>query len=157
MENEIQLNTKSEKLLRNTLFANAVFSTISSISILIFAHEISAIIFTKSFDFFGFGPSEILIEAAIGILLFAVFVLAVAKKKNVNQHIICIIMAMDVAWVIGSVVLLLLFSDFLSATGFWSILIIAGVVADFVIFQGIGMARINCALGALQTPLGKHA
>lgn len=122
---------KNINLLSVTLKANALFSLISGV-LLIVLNQYWQQVFGIEFPFYAIG---------IGILLFAWYVFKVARQDPIPFKEAKSIIVMDALWVLMSIVVLLT-NESISATGNWLIGIIAALVADFAIFQYLGIKNL---------------
>lgn len=122
-----------QKLLNNTLKVNAVFSLLSGIDLVLFDRSITSILSGK--DLGSLAP--------LGLMLisFAVFVFIVSMLKNVNKYLIGAIIAMDVAWVLGSILLVSANPAMFTAIGIFLILFIAAIIGLFASLQSIGLRK----------------
>ena len=122
---------KNINLLSATLKTNALFSLISGV-LLIVLHQYWQQVFEVEFPFYAIG---------IGILLFAWYVFKIARQDPIPIKEARSIILMDTLWVLMSVVVLFT-NESISATGNWMIGIVAALVADFAIFQYLGIKNL---------------
>ncbi len=78
-------------LLRRVLLANAVFSTISGIALIVFAGRLAA--------FMGVGRSWILLVIGAVLLVFAVTLLVNSRRENINENDVVQAIISDGVWV----------------------------------------------------------
>ncbi|MDN5210651.1 hypothetical protein QQ020_01290 [Fulvivirgaceae bacterium BMA12] len=130
---------KSIHLLSTTLKVNASFSLLSGIVLIAF-HQYWLAVFEINFPFYAIG---------IGLLLFAWHVFRVANQKPISLKAAKQVIIMDVSWVVMSIIVLFA-GDGISVTGQWLIGIVAAFVADFAIFQMIGIKNLSGAGNAMQ-------
>jgi len=123
------------QLLKTALVSNAAFSTISGLAFIIFNGQLQTW-FEMDFPFWIIGA---------GLLPFAYLAFRVSRDKENMVNKAKIITIMDAIWVIASFVILLVM-DF-TTIGQWIIIGIALAVADFAIFQWLGMRKIEKAIG----------
>ena len=116
-------------LLKNTLAANAVFSTASGILLAIFPEK-----FAQFFEL-----ENVLVFRIIGVILlfFAGFVFS--QVKNYDVKLVKFIISQDALWVFGSALLLLLQPFGISETGNYMIGGVAVIVLLFAIGQQQGL------------------
>lgn len=123
----------SSRLLRNTLLANALFSTLSG-ALFLFDAEIVD-------NFLGLGMPSVIRVLGIGLLLFALELFWISTRSQINRVAAQIITALDIAWVIGSWLLLLTHFVVLSSAGWWAVALVADVVAVFAVLEVIGLRK----------------
>jgi hypothetical protein len=122
-------------LLRNALLGNSLFSGGSGLLSLVFSSLLSPLL--------GLTSPVILVILGIGLMLYAVILFRISRATQVSRNGVRLAVVLDVAWVLGSVVLLL--SNWLPFTdaGQWIIVIIADVVAVFAVLQFIGLRKMK--------------
>ncbi|MFN8442005.1 MAG: hypothetical protein U0175_14590 [Caldilineaceae bacterium] len=123
----------SFSFLRNTLLANAIFSTLSG---LLFTFDAKAVD-----NFLGTGMPNVILVLGIGILLFAAEVFWISTRPQINRTAAQVVTAFDIAWVVGSWVLLLTTLVSFSAAGWWATALVADIVAIFAICEVIGLKK----------------
>lgn len=120
-------------LLRRVLQANSAFSVISGVTLVAAAAPISRL--------FGVGQPAILIGVGVLLLAFAVGLFLNSRREALNETEVVTAIAMDAAWVAGSIILIGL--GVLSTAGNWAVAILAAVVLLFAILQAIGFRRVR--------------
>ncbi len=92
-------------------------------------------------QFLGLGNPLILTVVGIVLLLYMPMLVWLANQSPVPTHLAWEVIALDILWVIGS--LILIFSDFIPLTtgGKWAIAITADIVGLFTILQYVGLRR----------------
>jgi hypothetical protein len=120
-------------LLRRALLGNALFSTLSGLTIL-FAHS-------WVLRILGLSDKVTLIVLGISLLAFAGTLLINARRKTVKVSDAWVAVMMDLAWVVGSYVLL--FTVPFSIDGKWLVGVVAELVLAFAVLQWIGIRRIR--------------
>lgn len=121
---------KKQQILPATLKINAGFSIFSGIILLAFNSFWSSF-FAINFPFYIVG---------IVLIFFGVIVYRQATNFPLNLKEIKLIIGMDISWVISSIIVLLAVPQ-ISNSGQWLIGIIAIFVADFALFQYIGLRQ----------------
>ena len=121
------------RLLRNALIGNAIFSTLSGLTILL-AHG-------WVLRFLDLSPTVDLRVLGIGLLGFAATLIINARRQQVKTSDAWVAVSMDVAWVLASFVLI--FIAPLSTGGKWVVAGVADVVLLFAIFQFVGIRRLQ--------------
>jgi hypothetical protein len=120
-------------LLRRTLLVNGVFSAVSGAAILSVSEQVAA--------FLGVPAPAAMVVLALVILAFALFVFLTLRSVPMNRGQATLILIGDIVWVVASAVILLgdLFS--LTAGGRLAVLIVGLIVADFALFEWLGLRR----------------
>jgi hypothetical protein len=121
------------KILKIALRTNAVFSFLCAVLILFFTSQIA--------DLLGKVPIYMLISLAIALIGFVVMILYVSEKQKLSVKQAKIITIMDFSWVIGSIILVSLGSQWFSITGIIVILVVAAIVGMLALFQYLGIKR----------------
>lgn len=123
----------SAALLRRTLAANAIFSGLSGAAM---------IVLSGPFDrFMGLGLSWLFIVIGVGLLGFAGLIGLNLRRSQLNRAEAWLTVASDVAWVAASAVIVFGYPDLLSTGGKWLVGVVAVAVADFALFQYLGLRR----------------
>jgi len=129
------MNTQHNEadLLRTALLANCVFSGLSGIILLFGSSPISGL--------FGVHMPTILIGTGALLLIYAAALLLNARRVTVCQTEASIAIFLNIAWVVGSVGLLVAGS--LSSAGNWTVTIAANIVLLFTIIQFYALRRLR--------------
>ena len=120
-------------LLRKALMGNALFSTLSGLTILLAQGWVLRIL--------GLASSVNLLILGAGLIVFAVTLVINARKQQVKKSDAWIAVLMDVAWVLGSY--LLIFIVPFSTEGKWVVGVVAELVLAFAVLQFVGIRRIQ--------------
>ena len=122
-------------LLRRTLRANALSSGISGLAFMVAAKPIAL--------FLGLDAPFVLIAIGAGLLLYALALWFNAGRQLIDRQFVWVAIIGDTAWVVGSFIILL--TDWLPLTpaGWWTVAIIADVVAIFAVVQFYGLRQIS--------------
>lgn len=127
------MSTNNSSLLRNALLGNSAFSFISGVAFVLFSRTIA--------DFLGLPASWIILVLGIGLILYGIEIFLAARAEPVNKTLATFAIYADLAWVLGSAVLIFAnLIDFTTA-GKWAIAIIADIVLVFAILQYVGLRR----------------
>ena len=118
------------KLLRNALLANAAFSGLSGITLLVFSGALGGLIGV---------PSNALAVTGAVLLVFALGLVRNGRRAQVNLAEARLAVVSDWAWVVGSAVLIALVP--LTAPGRALVVGVAAVVAAFALAQAVGIRR----------------
>lgn len=126
------LRQPQTSFLKNALLANAVFSSVSGLSF---------IMFTQAFSRFLSWSSWILPSVGLGLLGFALMIYLITRAEQINYAQVRSIIAADVAWVVLSIALISMPVVSLPLGGKWAIGILADVVAVFALLQYLGLRK----------------
>ncbi len=124
-----------KSLLFKALIGNAMFSTLSGLEMLFFPETMAR--------FIGFSAPGQLRQLGLSLLLFAATVVFAATRRPIRLWAAGLISALDILWVVGTVALLLTRPDLFNTAGIISAALVALAVADFAIFQIIGIRRLT--------------
>ena len=129
------MSTNNSYLLKNALFGNSAFSFISGLAAVLFSKAIA--------NFLGLSVSWIILALGIGLILYGIEIFIAAKAEPVNKGVATFAVYADLAWVLGSAVLIFAnLVDFTTA-GKWVIAIVADIVLVFAILQFVGLRRLK--------------
>lgn len=128
-----QAGPRPDTLLRRALATNALFSGLSGVAMIAFSGPLDR--------FMGLGHSWLLIVIGTGLVGFAALIGLNLRRPNLNRTEAWLTTASDVAWVVASAIIVFGFPDVLSTGGKWLIGLVAVGVADFALFQFIGLRR----------------
>jgi len=120
-------------LLRYALVGNASFSSITGLFIIV-AHDWIA-------HLLGVRGNASLVGLGIGLLVFAATLLINARRPELRLAEAWAVVLMDLAWVAGSYVILLV-APF-TVEGKWVIAVVADLVLVFAVLQWVGIHRIQ--------------
>ena len=123
----------NQKLLRRALQANALFSIVSSVVILAMNRTLV--------EFLGLPSNASLSALGIGLLGYAGWLLWNARREKIKIVDAWIAVILDMAWVVGSYVLLLAVR--FSSGGKWAVALVAELVLLFGVMQWLGLRRIG--------------
>ena len=129
----------NETLLRHALTGNGWFSGVSGLACLFASEPIAKFLFAKDFSLLGLSPSNIIIEVGIGLLVFAGLVFFTARQTMLSLSRAKFISILDMLWVGGSAILLVVYSEYFSSGGFAAVLVVAAIVFIFAIDQLLGV------------------
>lgn len=121
--------------LKTTLLVNAVSSGATGAGLIIFKEPVAEIFgVTNIYPFVGTG---------IFLLAFAVFVFITATKKHLSTAQINLVSAMDILWVVSSVMVLIMLSSLISVIGIVAIIAVAGWVGMMAYLQLNGIRKLS--------------
>lgn len=129
------INETNDRLLRTALRGNGLFSAVSGAVLVLASRPLAETI--------GFPWPNTLLILGIILLLYALDLFWFTSRETVNLTFAWVAIALDVAWVIGSIALLLTDPVGLTVAGQWFIGLIAEVVALFALVQWLGVRRLH--------------
>ena len=129
------MSTNNSSLLRNALYGNSVFCFLSGLDFALFSKPIAM--------FLGLSASWIIFVLGIGLMIYGADVFFFARKESINEGFAKFVIGADIAWVVGSVILIFSSLVDFSIAGKWAIAIIADIVLVFAIVQFIGLRRMS--------------
>ena len=119
--------------LRKALMGNALFSTLSGLTILFAQGWVLRIL--------GLASNVNLLILGVGLIVFAVTLVVNARRQQVKKSDAWIAVLMDVAWVLGSYILIFIVP--FSTEGKWVVGVVAELVLVFAVLQFVGIRRIE--------------
>ena len=119
--------------LRKALMGNALFSTLSGLTILFAQGWVLRIL--------GLSTSINLLMLGLGLIVFAATLVVNARKQQVKKSDAWGAVLMDLAWVLGSWVLI--FVVHFSTEGKWVVGLVAEFVLAFAVLQFVGIRRMQ--------------
>ncbi len=126
------MTTDTSKLLRRALRMNGVFSTVSAAVFLAAAKPLT--------EWIGLNSQLWLIATGISLLVFAVGLFLIAARAQLSVPEAGAAVALDLGWVLGSVVLLEL--GLFTAGGSVAVGALAAVVFTFAVMQFLGLRQL---------------
>lgn len=133
----------SDKLLRRTLWGNAVFSIASGAILAIFAGPFAGAAAHAPVTVMNLDLAIVLELLGLGVIGFGALCAWVASRPTLPQAWARVIFAADLAWVAGSALVLLMPSW--TAAGIAGIVVVALIVADLAILEYLGLRRLGAA------------
>ena len=131
-------NVSKTNLLRHALQGNGIFSGVSGLAFILAAKPIAA--------FLGLDAPLVLAGLGVGLVLYAAGLFREGAREPLNRQFAVVAILLDLAWVVGSAVLLLTNWLPFTTAGSWAVAIVADVVAVFAILQFIGLRRLRPGL-----------
>jgi len=122
-----------QKLLRDSLIGNAVFSVLSALLILVSGEWLSR--------FLGLHDDVALTVLAVGLIGYAFVLVVNARRPEIKISDAWTAVVLDVIWVLGSYVLI--FAMPFTAGGKWLIVAVAEIVFCFALLQSLGIRRVR--------------
>ena len=129
------INETNDRLLRTALRGNGLFSAVSGAVLVLASRPLAETI--------GFPWPNTLLILGIILLLYALDLFWFTSRATLNITFAWVAIALDVAWVIGSIALLLTDPVGLTVAGQWFIGLIAEAVALFALVQWLGVRRLH--------------
>jgi len=133
----------SDKLLRRTLWGNAIFSIASGAILAIFAGPFAGVAAHAPVVVMGLDLAIVLELLGLGVIGFGALCAWVASRPTLPRAWARVIFAADLAWVAGSALLLLVPSW--TTAGIAGIVVVALIVADLAILEYLGLRRLGAA------------
>jgi hypothetical protein len=147
------MNASTDRLLRRTLWGNAVFSVVSGAVLAAFAGPFAKIAAHGPVALMGLDLAIVFELLGIGVIAFGVLCAWVASRETLPQSWARVILAADIAWVAGSVLVLALPATWTMA-GVIGIVVVALIVADLAILEYLGLRRLGTVSNLTDTPSG---
>ena len=138
------MNASSDRLLRRTLWGNAIFSIVSGAVLAIFAGPFAAIAAHEPMTVMGLDLAIVFELLGLGVIVFGALCAWIASRQSMPQGWARVIFAADLAWVAGSVLVLALPASWTTA-GIAGIVVVALIVADLAILEYLGLRRLGTA------------
>ena len=132
------MSDNSQKLLRYALRGNALFSMICGTTLLFAGQRLSAA--------FGIEPAWLLRVTGFTLVIFAAGLIMLSLRDAMNRTAAASVVLLDAGWVLGSAIILLL-PLALTATGWWTIAIVAEIVGMFAVLQFVGLRKASITGG----------
>ncbi|MCP4420993.1 MAG: hypothetical protein GY805_30655 [Chloroflexi bacterium] len=127
---------QKDTFLRRALQANALFSLTTGTAFVVASGAVARFIGADI-------PSYIVLIVGLGLLPFGYMIYRLTAQANIPAKEAGTITVMDVSWVVGSVLLLVLGWSLFSVAGRWLIGLQAEAVATFALLQTIGLRRLQ--------------
>lgn len=138
------MTASSDRLLRRTLWGNAVFSVISGAVLVACATPFAAWATHAPVSVAGLDLAVVFELLGLGVVLFGVLCGWVASRPVLPAGLARMIFAADIAWVAVSALVLLLPASWTTA-GIAGIVVVGLIVADLAILEYLGLRRLSAA------------
>lgn len=125
---------RSKNLLRGALIGNAALSLTSGLLLVVASETVAGWLGPAV-------PANLMLGLGVLFLIFGADVAIVARREEPKLAQAGIITALDSLWVVGSLVVLAVFSGQLSTLGIWLVAVQALIVADFALLQFLGIRQ----------------
>ena len=138
------MNASSDRLLRRTLWANAVLSVGSGVLLVALAGPLARLATRAPVEVMGLDLAGMLALVGAGFVAFGAACGWIASRPQMPLGWARAIFALDAAWVVISAGLLLLPVSWTTA-GIAGIVVVALIVADLAILEYLGLRKIAAA------------
>jgi hypothetical protein len=138
------MTISSDRLLRRTLWGNGIFSILSGAVLAIFAGPFAAIAAHEPSTGLGLELAVVFEILGLGVVGFGLLCVWIASRETMPAGLARVIFAADLAWVLGSIVVLALPASWTTA-GVAGIVVVALIVADLAILEYLGLRRLGTA------------
>jgi len=138
------MTVSTDRLLRRTLWGNAIFSIVSGAALAIFAGPFAKAAAHAPVAVMGLDLAIVLELLGVGVIAFGALCAWVASRPSLSPAWARAIFAADLAWVAGSVLVLALPASWTTA-GIAGIVVLALIVADLAILEYLGLRRLGTA------------
>lgn len=135
------MNASSDRLLRRTLWGNAVFSVISGAGLVAFATPFALLATEAPVSVMGLDLALVFELLGLGVVAFGAICAWAASRETLPRSWAQVIFAADIAWVVGSALVLMLPAAW-TTTGIAGIAVVALIVADLAVLEYLGLRRL---------------
>jgi len=136
------MNASSDRLLRRTLWGNAVFSVISGAALVAFATPFARLATEAPLTVMGLDLALVFELLGLGVVAFGAICAWAASRETLPRSWAQLIFAADIAWVVGSALVLVLPAAWTTA-GIAGIAVVALIVADLAVLEYLGLRRLT--------------
>jgi hypothetical protein len=136
------MNASSDRLLRRTLWGNAVFSVISGAALVAFATPFARLATEAPLTVMGLDLALVFELLGLGVVAFGAICAWAASRETLPRSWAQLIFAADIAWVVGSALVLMLPAAWTTA-GIAGIAVVALIVADLAVLEYLGLRRLT--------------
>jgi len=136
------MNASSDRLLRRTLWGNAVFSVISGAGLVAFATPFALLATEAPVSVMGLDLALVFELLGLGVVAFGAICAWAASRETLPRSWAQLIFAADIAWVVGSALVLMLPAAWTTA-GIAGIAVVALIVADLAVLEYLGLRRLT--------------
>lgn len=138
------MNASSDRLLRRTLWGNAIFSVVSGAVLVACATPFAAWATHAPLSVAGLDLAIVFELLGVGVVLFGAICGWAASRETLPRGWARAIFAADIVWVAASALVLVLPASWTTA-GIAGIVVVAMVVADLAILEYLGLRRLSAA------------
>lgn len=133
MSTNLSISRSESNLLTYAVRGNALFSASSGLALALFARTLSALT--------GLQPPLAITITGLILVGYAVWLWRLTARSSIPTAAAWLVIALDVLWVLGSLIVILAGWSLLTQTGKWLVAILADVVGLFAVVQFIGLKR----------------
>jgi hypothetical protein len=137
------MTASSDRLLRRTLWGNAVFSVVSGAILAAFAAPFAAAAAHAPVSLLGLDLAIVFELLGVGVVAFGALCAWIASRAELPQGWARLIFAADIAWVAGSVLVLMALPASWTTAGIAGIVVVALIVADIAVLEYFGLRRLG--------------
>jgi hypothetical protein len=134
----------NDRLLRRTLWGNAVFSVISGAVLVAGAAPFARLATEAPVSLLGLDVVVLFEVLGVGVIAFGALCGCAASREILPRGLAQVIFVADIAWVAGSVLVLMLPAAW-TGLGIAGIVVVALIVADIAVLEYLGLRRLNAA------------
>jgi hypothetical protein len=134
----------SDRLLRRTLWGNAVFSVISGAVLVAAATPFARMATEAPVSLLGLDLAIVFELLGVGVIAFGAICGWAASRESLPRGVAQVIFIADIAWVAGSALVLMLPAAW-TGVGIAGIVVVALIVADLAVLEYLGLRRLNAA------------
>jgi hypothetical protein len=138
------MTVSSDRLLRRTLWGNAVFSVISGAVLAACATPFAAAAAHEPVAIAGLELAIVFELLGVGVILFGLLCGWIASRQTMPSGLARVVFAADIAWVVASAIVLFLPAAW-TTLGIVGIAVVALIVADLAILEYLGLRRLEAA------------
>lgn len=138
------MTVPSDRLLRRTLWCNAIVSVGSGAALAAFAGPLASIATREPVSVMGLDLASLFAMLGLGFAVFGALCAWVASRPSLPQAWARAIFAADASWVMITLVVLALPASW-TTVGFAGIAVVGLVVADLAILEYLGLRKISAA------------
>ncbi|HEY4169292.1 MAG TPA: hypothetical protein VGM96_21055 [Reyranella sp.] len=138
------MTISSDRLLRRTLWVNAVFSVISGAVLVAFARPFAALATEAPLSVASLELATVFELLGLGVVAFGAIAGWAASRETLPRAWAQVIFVADVTWVAGSALVLLVPGAW-STIGIAGIVVVALIVADIAVLEYLGLRRLGVA------------
>jgi len=134
----------NDRLLRRTLWGNAIFSVISGAVLVAGAAPFARLATEAPVSLLGLDLVVLFELLGVGVIAFGALCGWVASREILPRGLAQLIFVADIAWVAGSALVLMLPAAW-TGLGIAGIVVVALIVADIAVLEYLGLRRLNAA------------
>lgn len=133
MSTNYSISRPETNFLKYAIRGNALFSALSGLALTILPGGVSALT--------GIQPPLAITITGLILIGFAVWLWRLTAQGGIPSGVVWLVIALDVAWVIGSLLIIVAGWSPLTQAGKWLVAILADLVGLIAVLQFIGLSR----------------